>query len=337
MDYSEKIFEQAEQLPFPVVILGKENEILSRNRMARGLLLPLAGMERFFEEEKEKLGGETFFSAFLDERRYFIAVTEKKNAKGFFRYVFFFEDFGRLCLPVADYLLEQSSKIFQEGEEKFTPLSDEEKGPAVFLSYCKRLSLRTRRFREESLAYLRMSAAQMRRREDGHVCNLSGFFSFLTQVMKEVGFTVDASVSRPVSAKIHPDVLAEIFLNLFQFITLFEGEREAAVRGEVVENECRLTVGFPDRENLFELFGSYLKKENKKKSTPRFAAFSPLFAAALLCDSEGLGLSVERCGETCFVTVRLSLTEEAAERFLSADEADVLRGLSAKVREFFSL
>ncbi len=331
----EKRFAPVENLPFSVIVLGEENKILYRNRMARGLLLPPTGMMRFFVQEKEKVSKEGIFSAVLDLRRYFIAVIAKRYGKSELRHIFFFEDFGLIGLPVSEYLLEECHKLLKEGEEKILACAEKEHSSSTLVSYCKRLSVRTRRFREERAAYFRMRAARNRNPMEEATCSLSGFFSFFSPALKEAGFSTTLSLDHDLKIMIHPDFLAEILLNSLQFVSLFEGERNVELQGEKEEKTCCLTLRFFDREELFELFGKYLLKENKKNSASRFAAFSPLFAAALLCDGEGFDFSLEKKGEMCQITLRVPLAEHVQESFLSAKDKEYSRILSDMVKEFF--
>ena len=329
-----KHFELLENLPFSAMVLSEEGKILCRNRMARGLLLPPAGMKRFAEEEREKIGREGVFAAHLDGRRYFVAVMKIKKGRTMARQLFFFEDFGLLFLPVSEYLLEECNKLFSEGEKHFK-VAEETVSPTALLAYCKRLSLRTRRFREQRMAYLRLAAARNRKKGESTVCSLSGFFSFFSPAIQEAGFDATVSFDGEMGIFLHHDTLAEILLHLFQFVSLYEGEKEVRLQGGSDHGACRLTVSFSDREELFDLFGNYLLNENKKRSAPRFAAFSPLFSAALLSDAEGLGFSLEKSGGDCRVTLRLPLAEHIPERFLSAKDTVNLEAVIAKVKEFF--
>ena len=330
-----KYFELLENLPFSAVVLGEEDKILFRNRMARGLLLPPTGMARFAEKEKEKVCREGIFTAFLDGRRYSVAVMKITRGKASARQLIFFEDFGLLFLPVSEYLLEECNKLLSEGEKYFSFPTEENVSSAALLSYCKRLSLRTRRFREERTAYLRMRAARSRTKAASAVCNLSGFFSFFTSAIKEAGFSTELSLDGEAGIRLHHDTLAEILLHLFQFISLYEGEKEVRVQGAAENGAYRLSIRFSDREELFKLFGNYLLKENKKQSAPRFAAFSPLFSAALLSEAEGLCFSLEKKAEDCLVTLHLPLAENIPERFLSAKDAKNMETIIALIHEFF--
>ncbi len=330
-----KHFELLENLPFSAIVLGEDAKLLYRNRMARGLLLPPAGMARFAEEERERVSREGFFTAFLDGRRYFVAVMEITKGKSLARQLFFFEDFGLLFLPVSEYLLEECNKLLLEGESRFSVDTEETASPSALLSYCKRLSLRTRRFREQRMAYLRMRAVRSRTKGKTAVFGLSDFFSFFAPAIKEAGFSAELSLDGEVGIKLHYETLAEILLHLLQFVSLYEGAKEVRLQGRSENGVCLFTVSFSDREKLFELFGKYLVKESKKHSAPRFAAFSPLFSAALLSDTYGLDFSLEKKGEDCRITLRLPLAANIPERFLSAKDSENLAMLIAKVKEFF--
>lgn len=297
--------------------------------------MPPAGMARFAEAEKEKLRREGVFTVFLDGRRYFVAVMEITKGKTSARQLFFFEDFGLLFLPVSEYLLEECHKLLLEGENHFSDAMEGKASSTGLLNYCKRLSVRTRRFREQRTAYLRLLATRTRKKGESAVCSLSGFFSFFIPAIQEAGFSAAASFCDDAGIRLHHDTLAEILLHLFQFISLYEGEKEVRLQGESVNGRCRLTVSFLDREGLFGLFGKYLLKENKKQTAPRFAAFSPLFSAAELCDAEGLSFSLEKKGEECRVTICLPLAEHLPERFLSAKTVEDPETIIAMVKEFF--
>lgn len=330
-----KHFELLENMPFSAIVLGEKDEILYRNRMARGLLLPPTGMMRFAEEEREKISHEGIFAALLDGRRYFVAVMEIMKGKKSARQLFFFEDFGLLFLPVSEYLLEECNKLLSEGESYFTDAVNENASSAGLVSYCKRLSVRTRKFRQQRTAYLRMLAIRKRKKGESAVCNLMGFFSFFLPAIKEAGFSATASFDDDAGIQLHHDILTEILLHLFQFISLYEGEKEVRLKGKIKNGVYCLTLSFFDREGLFRLFGKYLLNENKKRTAPRFAAFSPLFSVAELCDEEKLDFALEKNGEDCRLTLCLPLAEYVPEQFLSAKTSERLESIIAKVKAFF--
>lgn len=331
-----KTYEKTESLPFAVILLSGDGRILYRNRMAKGLLPPLSGMKEFISEKREMLSEGGFFFASLNGRRYCVFSSHEETPC---RRVFFFEEFARLFHPVADELLERGEALFRDYEERL--LSDgiaEERGGAR-ASYLKRLSLRSRRFREEQRAYLRLVKATRRRKGEKEAWDLGDFFDEFGRVMVGLGFAVESSLPPETVIKFHWDTLSEILLNLLSFAALYEGERTIGIQGEKREDRLILRVLFFDREDLFRRFGNFLQDEEKrahtKKSLSRFMPFSSLFTAALICEGEGLLFSVDRVKENCRITLSLPVTEDKAVRFLSALDPETRRRLVQKAKEFF--
>ena len=319
-----------ENLPFPAVTLSKDGNLLFRNRLAKKLLPPPSRLGRFLAREWNGAKEKAIFTATLEGTSYFVGLTRWEE-----RTVFSFLETPLPLHPVfSRALLERARELLPDFDRAAARLLDEGSGGRKDPERLDRLSARIRRLREEEGAYLRLMRLSERSWDSPVSIGLFGFFRSLTAAMQKARVTLFVTCPSSAVSWVSPSVLGFVMVNLFHFITLFEGEDKIRVLVEAGEKESVIDLYFPDREGLFSLYGT-LTGERGEEYFPQALAFAPLFCAMAVCRDSGLVLRLLKRGDEGVLRLTLPAAPHMPEVFLGAKGAEIEVEMERWIREIF--